>query len=123
MKKCPYCAEDIQDAAVKCRYCGSSLAQDGLTTEWYRSREDRMIAGVCGGLARHFGVSVTALRLAFVIFTLFVFWGAIVYAALWVIMPVEAGGDGPRWREPIDVTERTPVDRARRDTVRRGFDR
>lgn len=88
MKQCSYCAEDIQDQAVKCRYCGSLLDGSALTRTWYRLRSGKMIAGVCAGLAEQFGISVTALRLAAVLLTLLgAGWGLIVYAVLWVIMP------------------------------------
>ncbi|MBA2708365.1 MAG: PspC domain-containing protein [Gemmatimonadaceae bacterium] len=57
----------------------------GLT----RSRSDKVIAGVVGGIARHFSFDPTLARVLFVLASLLsvAFPGILVYIILWVIMP------------------------------------
>ena len=56
-----------------------------------RSRTDRMLAGVMGGIARRFGWNSNLLRLLYVIFSIAsaAFPGLIVYLILWLLMPEE----------------------------------
>lgn len=55
----------------------------------YRSRTDRMLGGVCGGLGAYFGVDPTLVRLVFAL--LFVFGGSgfLLYLILWIVLPEE----------------------------------
>lgn len=57
-----------------------------------RSLDDRMIAGVMGGVARRFGWNPTLLRVVFVIVSIAsaAFPGILVYLLLWLLMPNEA---------------------------------
>ncbi len=57
-----------------------------------RSRNDRMIAGVIGGIARRYGWSSTLLRVLFVIVSIAsaAFPGILVYLILWLLMPDDA---------------------------------
>jgi len=59
-----------------------------------RSRSDRMIAGVVGGLARYFGIDSTLARVLYVVGSIVsaAFPGALVYVIMWVIVPDEGGG-------------------------------
>lgn len=54
-----------------------------------RSRTDNMIAGVMGGLAAHYGIDSTKLRIVFVLLSIFsaAFPGIVVYLILWLLMP------------------------------------
>lgn len=54
-----------------------------------RSRDDRMIAGVVGGLAEYFGMDATLARVLFVVLSLIsaAFPGALVYLILWLVIP------------------------------------
>jgi phage shock protein C len=56
-----------------------------------RSQNDRVIAGVCGGLANHFDLPSSKLRVVWVLGTLFsaAFPGIFLYLALWYLMPKE----------------------------------
>jgi phage shock protein C len=55
-----------------------------------RSTTDRMIAGVCSGLADYFSLDPVLVRLAFAIFTLAGGAGPLIYLVLWIIMPPRA---------------------------------
>jgi phage shock protein C len=57
-----------------------------------RSRTEKMIGGVCGGLAEYFSVDPTIVRILWVLITLLGGAGIILYVILWVIMPLERPG-------------------------------
>lgn len=60
----------------------------------YRSKQDRIIAGVAGGLAEYFNVDAVLLRLLLVISVFFGGAGLFAYVIAWIIIPSEQGAYG-----------------------------
>jgi phage shock protein C len=57
------------------------------TRKLYRSRTDRKLAGVCGGLAEYFNLDATLIRVLFVVLAVLGGSGLLLYLALWIVVP------------------------------------
>ena len=71
----------------------------------YRSRKERMIAGVCGGLGEYFSIDPTLVRLLFVIGTLFGGPGLLAYLIMLVVVPEEPMAVMRDVEPPVEVQE------------------
>lgn len=54
-----------------------------------RSLTDKMLAGVCGGLAKYFEIDTTLIRLIFAFAAIFAGTGILAYLVMWIIVPKE----------------------------------
>lgn len=55
-----------------------------------RSSSQKMLAGVCGGVAEYLGWDVTMVRLLWIVLTLAGGSGILIYLILWLVMPQDA---------------------------------
>jgi phage shock protein C len=84
---CNACGKVIPDDARLCSYCGSPVG--ALRRDWIRPKVGRRIAGVCLGMAQHFGWNVTLVRIVWLLLFLFAGTGGLAYVILWIVMPNE----------------------------------
>lgn len=56
----------------------------------YRSEKDKMLGGVCGGLAEYFNIDSTIVRLVFALIVIYGGSGLILYIILWIVVPTKS---------------------------------
>ncbi len=86
------------------------MAGDAGRRTFTRSKSQRMIGGVCGGLAEYWNIDVTLVRIGYVLATLFtaVWVGVVAYVVMLFIVPeqIEKKADAPRPRRKRTAAEK-----------------
>lgn len=69
----------------------NEIAKHMPSTGLTRSKTDRWIAGVCGGIARRFDIDASMVRMAYLLLSIMsaAFPGVLIYVLLWILIPEE----------------------------------
>src|SRR5258708_16824967 len=86
---CIACVKAIAEDGEFCSYCGNVVGITPTPKKLTRSRADRKFAGVCAGLAQHFDLDATVVRILCVFLTLATGFcpGVITYLPACIIVP------------------------------------
>ena len=89
---CPQCGKQFVPDANFCSACGAHALPSppaiSIASQIVRPRHPRMVAGVCSGIAIHYGWDVALVRILYAIFVcLTLSTGLVVYAAAWLLLP------------------------------------
>ncbi|MCL2414762.1 MAG: PspC domain-containing protein [Bacteroidales bacterium] len=76
-----------------------------------RSKEHRIIAGVCGGIAEYFSIDPVLIRLIFLVMAVFGGAGIILYIVAWIIMPERGTNDDVQDAEVVDDSQKKTSDK------------
>jgi len=68
----------------------------------YRSRSERWLAGVCGGIGDYFNTDPTVIRVIFILAALILGGGVLIYIILWLLIPLEP--------DTVEAIEEMPTD-------------
>ena len=82
-----------------------------------RSRKNRVIAGVCAGLADYFNIDIALMRVLFVVATICGSFGFWMYVILWIVVPEEnilGPGNEQSYGDTIDITPQENNDENKR---------
>ena len=82
---------DAEFEQAKARLLGAAAKTDGVGDigQLRRSRTDRWLGGVCGGLAKVSGMESWIWRLVFALFVVTFGFGVVVYLLMWIFVPEE----------------------------------